>query len=215
MRDPDSTAPRPTRRAFLGATAAATAATAGCGLLPEEQEPIEASAERPTFLPEAVASELGYEETVAEETTLTVSITVDLSGDVQISNTREVIATVYRRGYAAGDGRRFGVVTAPAVAVIEQPEVVRDPVTAVSAARSVELATGAAVSGVADWSQGGSRSVLENDVTVETTTATTDGTAVDLERVRLRTGGDAVTAVAVRPGGGGGEAPFGELSRDA
>ncbi|QAU13249.1 twin-arginine translocation signal domain-containing protein [Halorubrum sp. BOL3-1] len=214
MSAPGATAPASTRRAFLGATAAATAATAGCALLPEEPEPIEASADEPTFLPDAAASDLGSAETIAEETTLTVSITVDLSGDVQLSNTREVIATVYRRGYAA-DGRQFGVVTAPAVAVIEQPEVVRDPVAALSTARSVELATGAAVSDAGDWSDAGSRSVLGNDVTASTTTATADGTGVELERVRVRAGDDAVTAIAVTPDGVDGDAPFGDLSRDA
>ncbi|PSQ54619.1 hypothetical protein BRD22_12175 [Halobacteriales archaeon SW_8_68_21] len=213
MSDPGDAAPGPTRRAFLGATAA-TAATAGCSLLPEEQEPIEASADAPTFLPEAVASAHGYAETIAEETTLSVSVTVDLSGDVQISNTREVIADVYRRGYAA-NGRRFGVVTAPAVAVIEQPEVVRDPVAALSDARSVELASGIDASGVGDRAESRSLTVLGNDVTGETTTATVDGGAVELERVRVRAGSDAVTAIAVTPDGTDGDAPFGELSRDA
>lgn len=133
---------------------------------------------------------------------------------MQISNTREVIATVYRRGYAA-DGRRFGVVTAPAVAVIEQPEVVCDPVTEVSAARSVELATDTGVSGVANWDEAGSRTVLGNSVSSETTAATADGTEVELERARVGVGGDAVTAIAVTPGGSDGDAPFDELARDA
>lgn len=214
MTDRADDASRSTRRAFLGATAAATVTTAGCGLLPEEPDPIEASADSPAFLPDAVAADRGYEETVGEETTLTVSITVDLSGDVQISNTREVIATVYRRGYAAADGRRFGAVTAPAVAVIERPEVVRDPVAALSTARAVELATGAAVSNVADWEPTGSRSVLDTDVTAEATTATADGTSAELTRTRVRAGADAVTAVALRPDGTDGTAPFADLARE-
>jgi hypothetical protein len=215
MTDGADDASRSTRRAFLGATAATTAATAGCGLLPEEPEPIEASANSPAFLPDAAAADSGYEETIAAETAVTVSITVDLSGDVQLSNTREVIATVYRRGYAAADGRRFGVVTAPAVAVIEQPAVVRDPVAALSTPRAVELATGAAVSNVADWEPAGSRSVLATDVTAEATTATADETSVELTRVRLRAGDDAVTAVAVRPDGTDRAAPFADLAREA
>ena len=209
-----SRSPR-SRRAFLTAVTGAATATAGCALLPEEQEPIEARADRPASLPDAAVSERGYEETLSTETTVTVSITVDLSGDVQISNTREVIATVFRRGYAAEDGRRFGVVTAPAVAVIEQPEVVRDPVAAVSAARAVELATGASVSSVSEWESAATRTLLGTESESETATATADGTGVELERVRARAGSDAVTAVALSPPDDAGDPPFGEVTRDA
>lgn len=205
--------PRP-RRAFLTAVTGVATATAGCALLPEEQEPIEATADRPASLSDAAASDRGYEETLSTETTVTVSITVDLSGDVQISNTREVIATVFRRGYAADDGRRFGVVTAPAVAVIEQPEVVRNPIAAVSAARAVELATGANVSSVSEWESAATRTLLGTEAESETATATADGTAVELERVRVRVGSDAVTAVAVAPDGAD-DPPFGAVTRDA
>lgn len=201
------------RRAFLaGATGVATA-TAGCALLPEGQEPIEASAERPAFLPDAAASERGYEETVSGETTVNTSITVDLSGDVQISNTREVTAAVFRRGYAAGDGRCFGVVTAPAVTVIERPEVVRDPITGVSVARAVELATGASVSSVSDWTDAQSRTMLGTESESQTATATADETDVEVERVRARAGSDAVTAVAVTPPDGEADPPFSEVTR--
>jgi len=203
------------RRAFLTGLTGAAAATAGCALLPEEQEPIEASADRPASLPDAAASERGYEETLSTEATVTVSITVDLSGDVQISNTREVIATVFRRGYAAADGRRFGVVTAPAVTVIDQPEVVRDPIAAAPAARAAELATGASVSSVSDWERAATRTVLGTEAESETATATSDGTDVELERARVRADGDAVTAIAVAPAGAESDPPFGELTRDA
>jgi len=207
-----SRSPR-SRRAFLAAVTGAATATAGCALLPEEQDPIEASADRPASLPDAAAADRGYEETLSTETTVTVSITVDLSGDVQISNTREVIAGVFRRGYAAGDGRRFGVVTAPAVAVIEQPEVVRDPIASVSAARAVELATGTTVSSVSDWESGAARTVLGTEAESETATATSDGADVELERVRVRAGSDAVTAIAVAPVDGETDPPFGEIAR--
>ncbi|WP_280588330.1 DUF6517 family protein [Halorubrum sp. Boch-26] len=203
------------RRAFLAAVTGAATATAGCALLPEEQEPIEASAERPAFLPDAAVSERGYAETLSTETTVTVSATVDLSGDVQISNTREVIADVFRRGYADDDGRRFGIVTAPAVAVIEQPEVVRDPIASVSAARAVELATGASVSSVSDWRSAATRTVLGTEAESETATATADGADVELERARVRAEGDAVTAIAIAPAGDEADPPFGEVSRDA
>ena len=203
------------RRAFLAGVTGAATATAGCALLPEEQEPIEASADRAVSLPDAAASNRGYEEALSTETTVTVSITVDLSGDVQISNTREVIATVFRRGYAAADGRRFGVVTAPAVAVIAQPEVVRDPVAAVSAARAVELATGASVSSVSDWERTATRTVLGTEAAIEATAATSENADVELERVRVRAGSDAVTAIAVAPPGAERDPPFGELTRDA
>lgn len=207
-------APR-SRRAFLTAVTGAATATAGCALLPEEQEPIEASADRPAFLPDAAAADRGYEETISAETTVNVSVTVDLSGDVQISNTREVIATVFRRGYADDDGRRFGVVAAPAVTVIEQPEVVRDPIGAVSAARTVELATGASVSSVSDWTDAGARTVLGTEAESATATATADGGDVELERTRVRVDDDAVTAVALTPAGVESDPPFGEVTRDA
>jgi hypothetical protein len=207
--------PPRSRRAFLTAVTGAATATAGCALLPEEQEPIEASADRPAFLPETVVADRGYEETVSAETTVNTSITVDLSGDVQISNTREVIATVFRRGYAAADGRRFGAVTAPAVTVIDQPEVVRDPITGVSAARAVELATGASVSSVSDWTDAQSRTVLGTEAETVTATATGDGGDVELERARVRIDGDAVTAVALTPAGGEADPPFAEVTRDA
>jgi hypothetical protein len=210
MRQPP--APR-SRRAFLAGVVGATAATAGCALLPEEQDPIEASAARAASLPDAAAGERGYEETLSTETTVTVSITVDLSGDVQISNTREVIADVFRRGYAAGDGRRFGVVTAPAVAVIEQPEVVRDPIASVSAARAVELATGMTVSSVSAWESAATRTVLGTETESETATATSDGATVELERVRVRAGSDAVTAIAVASADGEADPPFGAITR--
>ncbi|MFC7322973.1 DUF6517 family protein [Halorubrum rutilum] len=207
-------APR-SRRAVLTGAVAALATTAGCGLLPEEREPIEASATEPAYLPEPAASSGGYAETLSTETTLEVTVRVDLSGDVELTSTREVIATAFRRGYEADDGRRFGVVTAPAVTVIDRFDVVRDPVTELGDARVVELATGLSVADVSGRETAGSRPMLGGEAAVETATATADGGAVSLRRARVRAGEDAVTAVFVSPDGADGDAPFGAVARDA
>lgn len=206
--------PPPTGRTRRGLLVAATAATAGCGLLPDEPDPIEASAAAPARLPASAASEAGYERSVAEETTLEVSVTVDLSGDVQITNTREVVATVFRRAYVATEPRRFGLITAPAVTVADQPSIVRDPITALEDARAVRLTTGATVSSVSEWTAAGTRSMLDTTADAATATATTDGTPIRLDRVRVKTGDDAVTAIAVGPEGEAVDAPFAAVVHD-
>ena len=66
---------------------------------------------------------------------------VDLSGDVQLTSRRDVTATVFRRVYEAPGGRRFGLLTVPAVRVVEDPEVIRDPVASLDADRVLEPAT--------------------------------------------------------------------------
>lgn len=203
------------RRAFLAGVTGLTSATAGCGLLPEESEPIEASASAPASLPSSAASEAGYSQSVSEETTLKVSVTVDLSGDVEITNTREVVATVFRRSYAADDGRRFGVVTAPAVAVYDQPSIVRDPITALDDTRAIHVATDTSVSSVSDWEETDERTVLGTETTRETATATADDESVRLSRVRVRADDDAVTAIAVTPTDTDADPPFAAIVRDA
>lgn len=194
---------RLTRR---GVVAAATAALAGCNVLPEEGEPVEGSAAAPAVLPESA----GYEETVATEETIEPTVTVEFSGDVQITNRQDVIATLFRRIYA-GEGGRFGLVTAPALRVVEDPEVIRDPVTALDPAREVELATGLSASDVGEWDDAGSATMLGTEGSVVATTATLeDGSEVDLRRLRVRAGEDSVTAMTSVT-----EPPFGEVTRDA
>lgn len=203
------------RRGFLAGVTGVTSAMAGCGLLPEESEPIEASASAPASLPPSTASEAGYSPSVSERTTLNVTVTIDLSGDVEITNTREVVATVFRRSYAADDGRRFGVVTAPAVTVYDQPSVVRDPITALDETRAIRVATDTAVSSVSDWEETDTRTMLGVETTRETATATADGESVRLSRVRVRADDDAVTAIAVTPTGTDADPPFAAVVRDA
>ncbi len=194
---------RGTRRAFV---VAATGTLAGCNVLPEEGEPVEGAASVPAVLPESA----GYEETVATEATIEPTVTVEFSGDVAITNRQDVIATVYRRIYE-DEGGRFGLVTAPALRVVENPEVIRDPVTALAATCEVELATELSVEDVGQWSETGSATMLGTEAAVETATATpTDGGTIDLRRLRVRAGADSVTAMAsvAAP-------PFGEVARDA
>ena len=78
------------RRTVLAGCAVALA---GCPLLPEEPEPIEAEATAPAVLPESA----GYATAVSEEPTVETTVRVDLSGDVQLTSRRDVTATVFRR----------------------------------------------------------------------------------------------------------------------
>jgi hypothetical protein len=100
-----------TRRGIL---AASTIAFAGCGILPEESEPVEASASTPATLPDST----GYSEIQSEEQTIETTVNVDLTGDVELTSSRDVIATVFRRVYEADDGSRFGLVTAGSVTLL-------------------------------------------------------------------------------------------------
>ena len=65
---------------------------------------------------------------------------VDLSGDVQLTSRRDVTATAFRRVYEAPGGRRFGLLMAPAVRVVEDPEVIRDSVASLDPDRVLEPA---------------------------------------------------------------------------
>lgn len=200
-----------TRRGLI---ATAMAGLSGCGFLPEEQEPVEASASQPAYLPDSAASEAGYAAAVESETTVETTVRIDLSGDVEMTNSRKVIATVFRRAYAAADGRRFGLVTAPAAEIYDQPEIIRDPVTALESARVVELATDASVEGVAEWSKDGTATMLGTEVTLRTATATGESGEVVLDRLRVRVGSDSVTAIVLTPENTDRSAPFGAVKRD-
>lgn len=192
-----------TRRGIL---AASTVAFAGCGLVPEESDPIEASASTPATLPE----DAGYSEVESDETTIETTVRVDLSGDVELSGSRDIVATVFRRVYEADDGRRFGVVTAPAVQLFESAEVVRDPVGALELARVIELATGLSVEGVSSTTEGESVTLLGTEATLTTATTATGDSDVPTTWTRVRAGEDSVTAVAT----GDRAAPFDAVTRD-
>ena len=69
----------------------------------------------------------------------------------------DVTATVFRRVYEAPGGRRFGLLTAPAVRVVEDPEVIRDPVASLDADRVLELATDRTTGSVDGYEKAGSR----------------------------------------------------------
>ena len=192
-----------TRRGML---AGSTVALAGCGLVPEEGEPIEAEASTPATLPDGA----GYDEITSEEATVETTVRVDLTGDVELNGSQEVVATVFRRVYEADDGRRFGVVTAPAVRIFESPEIVRDPVGSLQTPRMLALATGLSVGSAGSATEGGSVTLLGTDTTLTATTATAGDGDVSMAWARVRAGEDSVTAVAA----GGGDAPFGAVTRD-
>jgi hypothetical protein len=185
---------------------AGTVAVAGCGLLPEGSDPIEAAASTPATLPESA----GYAEVVTEETTVETTIRVDFTGDVELNGSREVVATAFRRVYEADDGSRLGLVTAPAVRVFESPEIIRDPVGSLGDARAVELATGLSVEGVGSAAEDGSVTLLGTDTRLTTATATTGDGDVTTAWIRVRAGEDSVTAVAT----GDGTAPFDAVTRE-
>ncbi|MFB6222563.1 MAG: hypothetical protein ABEH86_02675 [Haloarcula sp.] len=195
-----------TRRGFV---VTCTACLAGCSVLPEESEPIEASATTPAELPESSDYSVIVEDTPTIETT----VTVDFSGDVELTSRQDVIATVFRRVYEGPAGNRFGLLTAPAVQVVDQPEVIRDPLTAVDDARLVGLATDADVGSVSEWSEDGAATLLGTETSQLAATATIDGSEQDLARVRVRAGEDSVTAMVTNPDG---VAPlFEAVTRDA
>jgi len=196
----------PTRRSFV---VACSAALAGCSVLPEESEPIEASATAPAVLPESSEYSLVAEHSPTIETT----VTVDFSGDVALTSRQDVTATVFQRVYESASGERFGLLTAPAVQVVDQPEVVRDPLTAVDDARVVGLATDAEVGSVSAWTESGSATLLGTETTRMEATATVDGSERDLARVRVRAGEDSVTAIATDSGDTA--PPFEAVTRDA
>lgn len=191
------------RRTLL---ATGTVALAGCGLVPEEPDPIEASATTPAVLPADAGSEV-----TADETTVEVTIDVDLTGDVEISSSRDVTATVLRRVYEI-DGGRFGLVTAPAVQVFERPEVVRDPVASVDAPRTAALATDISVDRVGSPDESGSVTMLGTEVPLTAGTAMAGDGDAPLARTRVRTGEDSVTAIAIGPTAS--DVPFGAVTRD-
>lgn len=196
----------PARRGFL---VAATAALAGCNVLPEESEPIEASATAPAELPESS----DYSLVTAAEPTIETTITVDLSGDVEISNERDVIATVFQRVYEGPGGGRFGLLTAPAVTVFEQQNITRDPIASLDQARQVSLATDSDVGTVEDWGKDGAVTLLGTETTKQVTTATVDGSERRLARARVRAGDDSVTAIGTVPSDAA--LPFGDVGRSA
>ncbi len=106
----------PTRRGFVVGCAATLA---GCGVLPEEREPIEASAAAPAVLPESS----GYSLVAEDNRTIETTVTVDALGTWNY-----VAARRSRRCSSARPVRRrgqFGLPTAPAVRVVDQPAVVR------------------------------------------------------------------------------------------
>ncbi|MGB9951931.1 DUF6517 family protein [Haloarcula marismortui] len=196
----------PTRRGFVVGCAATLA---GCSVLPEEREPIEASAAAPAVLPESS----GYSVVAEDSRTIETTVTVDFSGDVQLTSRRDVIATVFRRVYESTGGALFGLLTAPAVRVVDQPEVVRDPLRALDDARVVSLALDADVNDVSEWHERGSATLLGTETTRMTATTTADGSERKLVRARVRAGEDAVTGIATAPDGD--EVPFGAVTRDA
>lgn len=138
---------------------------------------------------------------------------VDLSGDVEVSSQRDVVATVFRRVYEAPTGERFGPVTAPAVQVFESLEVVRDPITSFDDDRVLELATDLNVGGVGEYKPAGAATLLSTETDREVATATLDGGDARVVRVRVRAGEDSVTAVAVAPDEV--EHPFEDVRREA
>ena len=192
-----------TRRGVL---AASTVGFAGCGLVPEESDPVEASASTPATLPD----DAGYSKITSEETTIETTVRVDLTGDVELNASRDVVATVFRRVYEADGGSRFGLVTAPAVQIFDSPEIVRDPVTSLDDSRVVELATGLSVESVGSTAEQGSVTLLGTDTTLTTATTTAGDGEVSTVWTRVRAGDDSVTAVAT----GEGEAPFDAVTRD-
>jgi|GEM_PF-1080564 hypothetical protein len=191
--------PRPTtRRAFL---VGGTVSLAGCGLQPEESDPIKAAATTPAELPETDATEAGYSLETEDERTVETTVSAEISGDVETTARRDVEATVFRRIYTDGAAARFGVVTAPLVDLLSGQELFRDPIVALDDAAAIEHATDRSVN---DVNSDGDTSVtlLGTETTGARLTGTVDGTPVSVVRASVTADEDGVTAVAVVPSDG-------------
>jgi len=203
------------RRRFLVGGLAGVVWTAGCGLVPEESDPIEASATAPATLPDAAAADAGYEQIVAETTTVETTVDTDISGDVELNASRDVVMTLFRRAYRANGGRRFGLVTAPTVRIIENSETRYDPAPALDPARVVALATDRSVDAVSDFAESRTVTLLGTETPRETATATDGDDELAVVRARARAGDDAVTAVALAPTADAVVDPFDAVARDS
>ena len=191
--------PRPTtRRAFL---VGGTVSLAGCGLQPEESDPIKAAATTPAELPETDATEAGYSLETEDERTVETTVSAEISGDVETTARRDVEATVFRRIYTDGAAARFGVVTAPLVDLLSGQELFRDTIVALDDAAAIEHATDRSVN---DVNSDGDTSVtlLGTETTGARLTGTVDGTPVSVVRASVTADEDGVTAVAVVPSDG-------------
>jgi len=202
------------RRDLLAGGLAGLTGVAGCGLVPEESDPVEASATAPATLPAAAAADAGYERTVAETATVETTLDADLSGDVELNASRDAVITLFRRAYRGDGGRRFGLATAPTVRIIENSESRYDPIPSLDPARVVALATDRSVDAVRDPGASGSVTLLGTETPRETATASDGGADLALVRARVRAGGDAITAVALAPTADAVRAPFDAVARE-
>ncbi|WP_338740565.1 DUF6517 family protein [Haloplanus salilacus] len=202
------------RRRLLAGGLASLVGLAGCGLVPEESDPVEASATAPATLPEAAAADAGYERIVAETTTVETTLDANVSGDVELNASRDAVVTLFRRAYRADGGRRFGLVTAPTVRIIENSETRYDPVPSLDPAHVVALATDRSVDAVSDPGESETVTLLGTATARETATATDGDRDLAFVRARVRAGDDAVTAVALAPTTDAVRAPFDAVARD-
>lgn len=200
------------RRWVLSTCSLGMAALASCA--EEDSDPIEASARMPAHLPDSAIDDVDYERTVAEETTVETTVEADLTGDIEISARRDVIATLFRRGYA-DDGRRFGLVTAPLVDLLDGQELMRDPVESLEDARVVALATDVDAESVGDWTDEGTVELFDEDVPLSRASVEADG-SFQARRFHVETDSDGVTGIVLAPDDGPDpEAPFEDVVHDA
>lgn len=183
------------RRRFL-TSCLAIVGVAGCA--GKNRDPIEASASAPAHLPDDRAADAGFEEVVAEKTTVETTVEVRLQGDVQITIRRDVFATVFRRVYAAADGTRFGLLTSPLVEPVEDQDVTRDPLLSVDDGDLVELATDMEASSIDDWADAGSVTLIGEEVPLAATVTGGDSPK-SVRRAHAETDEDGVTALVVSP----------------
>ncbi len=110
------------------------------------------------------------------------------------------------------NGEQNGLLTVPAVRVVDQLEVVRDPLTAVDSTRVVSLAMDTDVDTVSEWRKRGSETLLGTETTRTTATATLNGTERNSPNSRPCRRGS-VTAIATISDDAA--PPFGAVTRDA
>lgn len=209
LRD-DAPSARRTRVFLLTVVLALAVPVAGClGVPPEDDDPpIRATAGAATLSEERRTS-AGYESVHESRARLSVTIFVELGGDVSLTTKRRVNATVSTAAYRrTGDGQPsvFALYTAPGIQPFENAELTKNPFASLDEPTRFERAQ-STYDDVGSLESTRTRTVtlLGNETTLTTYTATAarDGTSMDVTVAQATVfhRGDFVTALFVTPMG--------------
>ncbi|WP_435063399.1 DUF6517 family protein [Halobaculum sp. EA56] len=193
----------PTRTVALLAVVAAVV-LAGCGGSGSGPDPAVVDGS-PAALPADAASEAGYEPAGATNRTVNTTVTLSISGDVQLDVTREVSATVPVRRYVRstdGGPARLALAAVPPVRPVPDRPEVRNPV-ATTPGRLVRFLGGDPSLAGASFEHVANATVtlLGTETTLRVYATTADGRDYRVAVATVRHDGDAVSAVAAWPAG--------------